>query len=440
MVLVLFGALLTAGCGGSSGGSSYDGNSTTAVNLKGTVSTSSGSSSMRETVRGATSKAAVSLHYFDEAGDLQPLTKDYFFDENNGQINYDLAVYIPNTAMDKHNFVLKTLVSGVGEIMGVLPFDPRAERGQILEFKDKITPDHKNIVELAKMAAKGGVPNINMMDALSVYTPQNMSQMNQTNLEDLFKQMKAKHNEMQTAMQGFGADQAEAAKKLNAYAMELGRDPNYMGFDNRAEFEAAMSAKAKELGLTNDSRAKLDGATNAFFGGDLPIAGGMTQEVFNTIQNGLQNMGSSENPMDENVNYFAEYYTDDETLQELKVKYHEKVISFYALVRTGNPPINDPNENPALIAQEVRDHVFEKIDPMSKLGGETAFNTSPIDLTSRINMNYEHLEDVPADGAKKTEFVEMLVRLAGMSLPTQQGGNNQGGNNQGGGQFPPIVP
>ena len=170
--LFLTAAVFTSGCG-SSGGSSV-GTSSTAVRLSGTVSASDSVSSLKQTLRGNSGKAIVDLYYINDAGTRIALTNgNNSFDVSGNEANYDFSAFIPTEAINKKNFVLRAVI-GNQAIEGIIPFDPNIEKTIQAQ---KITPEHIGLVQLAIKSAQEGIPNINMTDVLSLYTPADIKAM-----------------------------------------------------------------------------------------------------------------------------------------------------------------------------------------------------------------------------------------------------------------------
>lgn len=427
-ILISTAAVFTSGCGssgGSSGGSG--GASSTAVRLSGTVSASDSVSSLKQTLRGNSGKAIVDLYYINDAGKRIALTNgNNSFDVSGNEANYDFSAFIPTEAINKKNFVLRAVI-GNQAIEGIIPFDPNIEKTIQAQ---KITPEHIGLVQLAIKSAQEGIPNINMTDVLSLYTPADIKAMLQngfpgSDMINLVNKLKQKEAQFLAAANALSAEQARKIEALMAYGNTLSRDPRYIGFENRDAFKAAMDAKAEELGLTPEAQMKFDEVSLMFIGSGIPTPPISNPQNFaQFVQSAafsLQELINGEDdPQSVIVNYFTNIYSNDSDIVALKALFISKKQIFYGYLLQGISPNPQSLDNPIRVIEELRRKVFAKVDPgAALLGNPDLMSASPHTTIQAIVANLTSLT-LPVNQAEIPVFHEKLDMLVLMSMPTQQ--------------------
>ena len=427
-ILISTATVFTSGCG-SSGGSS-GGASSTAVRLSGTVSASDSVSSLKQTLRGNSGKAIVDLYYINDAGTRIALTNgNNSFDVSGNEANYDFSAFIPTEAINKKNFVLRAVI-GNQAIEGIIPFDPNIEK---TIQAPKITPEHIGLVQLAIKSAQEGIPNINMTDVLSLYTPADIKAMLLQNgnpgsdMTNLVNKLKQKEAQFLAATNALSAEQARKIEALMAYGNTLSRDPRYIGFENRDAFKAAMDAKAEELGLTPEAQMKFDEVSLMFIGSGIPTPPisnpqNFAQFVQSAAFSVQELINGQDDPQSVIVNYFTNIYSNDSDIVALKALFISKKQIFYGYLLQGISPNPQSLDNPIRVIEELRRKVFAKVDPgAALLGNPDLMSASPHTTIQAIVANLTSLT-LPVNQEEIPVFHERLDMLALMSMPTQQRG------------------
>ncbi|MDD3001262.1 MAG: hypothetical protein PHF29_05870 [Candidatus Riflebacteria bacterium] len=426
--LFLTAAVFSTGCGGSGSDPIGGGSDSASVRLSGKISTSDASTSLREGLRGA-GTALVDLYYIDGAGAPVPLTNGNSFNVTGNEATYDFSAFIPSEAINKKNFVLKAVI-GNQTIEGIIPFDPNIEK---TIQAPKITPEHIGLVQLAIKSAQEGIPNINMTDVLSLYTPADIKAMLLQNgnpgsdMTNLVNKLKQKEAQFLAATNALSAEQARKIEALMAYGNTLSRDPRYIGFENRDAFKAAMDAKAEELGLTPEAQMKFDEVSLMFIGSGIPTPPisnpqNFAQFVQSAAFSVQELINGQDDPQSVIVNYFTNIYSNDSDIVALKALFISKKQIFYGYLLQGISPNPQSLDNPIRVIEELRRKVFAKVDPgAALLGNPDLMSASPQTTIQAIAANLTQLS-LPVTQEEIPVFHERLDMLALMSMPTQQRG------------------
>ena len=420
-ILISTATVFTSGCG-SSGGSSGSASST-AVRLSGTVSASDSVSSLKQTLRGNSGKAIVDLYYINDAGTRIALTNgNNSFDVSGNEANYDFSAFIPTEAINKKNFVL-TAVIGNQAIEGIIPFDPNIEK---TIQAPKITPEHIGLVQLAIKSAQEGIPNINMTDVLSLYTPADIKAMLQngvpgSDMTNLVNKLKQKEEQFLAAANALSAEQARKIEALMAYGNTLSRDPRYIGFENRDAFKAAMDEKAEALGLSTEAQMKFDEVSLMFIGSGIPTPPisnpqNFAQFVQSAALSVQELINGEDDPQSVIVNFFTDIYSNDSDIVALKALFVSKKQIFYGYLLQGISPNPQSPDNPIRVIEELRRKVFAKVDPDEILGDPDSMPSSTT-ILQEIASNRSQLT-LPANDQET--FITKLNMLAKMSMPVNQ--------------------
>lgn len=423
-ILISTAAVFTSGCGssgGSSGGSG--GASSTAVKLSGTVSASDSDSvsSLRQTLRGNSGQAIIDLYYINDAGTKIALTNgNNSFEVSGNETDYEFSVFIPTEAIDKKNFVL-TAVIGNQTIEGIIPFDPNIEK---TIQAPKITPEHIGLVQLAIKSAQEGIPNINMTDVLSLYTPADIKAMLQngvpgSDMTNLVNKLKQKEEQFLAAANALSAEQARKIEALMAYGNTLSRDPRYIGFENRDAFKAAMDEKAEALGLSTEAQMKFDEVSLMFIGSGIPTPPisnpqNFAQFVQSAAFSVQELINGQDDPQSVIVNYFTNIYSNDSDIVALKALFISKKQIFYGYLLQGISPNPQSLDNPIRVIEELRRKVFAKVDPQRILGDPNLMPNSVITTQQEIDSKRNQLT-LPANDQET--FIINLKKLAIMAMP-----------------------
>lgn len=336
------------------------------------------------------------------------------------EANYDFSAFIPTEAINKKNFVLRAVI-GNQAIEGIIPFDPNIEK---TIQAPKITPEHIGLVQLAIKSAQEGIPNINMTDVLSLYTPADIKAMLQngvpgSDMTNLVNKLKQKEAQFLAAANALSAEQARKIEALMAYGNTLSRDPRYIGFENRAAFKAAMDDKAEELGLSTEAQMKFDEVSLTFIGSGIPTPlisnpQDFAQFVEFAAISVKELINGQDDPQSVIVNYFTGIYSNDNAIVALKALFVSKKEIFYGQLLQGTPPDPQSEDNPIRVIEELRRKVFAKVDPDEILGDPNLMPNSVITTQQEIDSKRNQLT-LPANDQET--FIINLKKLAIMAMP-----------------------
>ncbi len=408
--------------------------------IKGSISSTSGASLRAQAVP---TSATLTFSYIDNDGNLVPILTGIVITFTGTTATYEFAVSLPAAALEKRNFVLSALTNTNETIEGVVPFDPKTE---VTITVPAITPDHIGPVALAIAAAKAGVPNIGMGDVLSIYTPADLRSMvdpvtglPKADMTTLLTKLQEREQAIQKALTEF-SEQAAKIQELMAYSFQLARDPAYMGFDNREKFEAAMKAKALELGLPVDVMSAIDTMESQFIGSGLPTPPSEPNLNFDTFSAATEQKRELE-MLGNALSYFAGLLNKSE-LNEIKARFVTAAESIFSQMMAGTAPQDGANTHPFFILDEARKIIFEALGgtndvvnkqilvsaaDMQTLG---QLGTTPdmiiehkkalFELViTRINTNYANLANAPTDATEKAKFIQALAALASIPMAPQ---------------------
>ena len=434
LVMALIGTMCFTGC--SLGGDDDDDNTVVgsggSTTISGSVSTTTGS--IREALRAAApTSATLGFYYLNNAGEQIQIRTGIPVTFAGNSANYSFGVTIPSEALQKRNFLLIAVTDTNVTIEGVVPFNPNSETNVNVP---PIDPDDAGPVALAKAAALAGVPNIDMGNVLSIYTPAEIKAMiNTANMTTLVTRLQEREQAM-TQLKTEFADQAAKIQQLMDYSFQLARNPDYIGFANREKFEEAMKAKAIELGLPVDAMSAIDTMEGAFIGSGLPPKTGVDFDDLSQAteqKRELETLGNA-------LTYFAGLLNKSE-LNEIKARFITATEAFFAQIMAGNPPQPGANNHPFFILDEARVIIFTTL-------GNVVTNSiliKPADLqslvqlgekptpeqiiehqkalfalvTNRITANYATLTGAPTDAAEKAKFIQHLAALTSIVMAPQ---------------------
>ncbi|PKL49939.1 MAG: hypothetical protein CVV42_04575 [Candidatus Riflebacteria bacterium HGW-Riflebacteria-2] len=433
--LALIATMCFTGC--ALGGDDDDDNNVVdtggSTTISGSVTTDS-SSSLREGLRAVSANSAtLGFYYLNNAGEQVAIRTGIPVTFIGTSANYSFGVTIPTEALQKRNFLLIAVTDTNETIEGVVPFNPSTETTVTVP---PIDPNHAGPVALAKAAAAAGVPNIDMGNALSIYTPAEIKAMiNTANMTTLLTRLQ----EREQAMTQLKTDFAEHAAKIQLlmdYSFQLARNPDYMGFANREKFEEAMQAKAVELGLPVDAMSAIDTMEGEFIGSGLPPKTGVDFDKLSQATEQKRELEMLGNAM----TYFAGLLNKSE-LNEIKAKFVTAADTFFTQTMAGTPI--QPAANPFFILDEARKLIFEALggdndvvnasilvkeaDMQGIAIGEMPTPEQIIEhkkalfalVTTRITAQYANLVGAPTDATEKAKFIQALAALASIPMAPQ---------------------
>ncbi|MBU1106102.1 MAG: hypothetical protein KKB51_05480, partial [Candidatus Riflebacteria bacterium] len=430
--LALIATMALTGCfGSSSDGDNYVPVSGTTI--KGSISTVA--TSMRADLKAvvAPTSAVISFNYIDANGNPVPLVSGINVTFNGTTATYEFSVNIPLAALQYRNFLLIATPNVGDPIEGIIPFDPT---GETAVTAPPINPNDAGPVAFVKLMAKAGTPNVGMGDVLSIYTPADIKAMiNTANMTTLVARFKEREQAMEQMRTEFSA-QATNIQKLMNYSAQLARDPEYMGFDNREKFEAAMKAKAAELGLPYDAMAAIDAMESQFIGSGLPTPASQPALNFDNLSNASEQKRELES-LNLALQYFAGVLNNGD-LNTIRSRFMTAADAFFAQIMTGNPPQPGTTNHPFFILDEAREIIFTQLGTVVKgvilvkpadmqTLGQLGATATPEQIIAnkkalfalvigRINAEYANLTGAPTAAAEKEKFIQALAALTSIVM------------------------
>jgi hypothetical protein len=392
--------------------------------------------SLRQDLRAVSAKSAtLGFYYLNNAGEEVAIRTGIPVTFVGNSANYSFGVTIPTEALQKRNFLLIAVTDTNDTIEGVVPFDPSSETTVTVP---PIDPNHAGPVALAKAAAAAGVPNIDMGNALSIYTPAEIKAMiNTANMTTLVTKLQEREQAMIQLKTEFAEYEAKI-QLLMDYSFQLARNPDYMGFANREKFEEAMHAKAVELGLPVDAMSAIDTMEGEFVGLGLPPKPGVDFDKLSQATEQKRELEMLGNAM----TYFAGLLNKSE-LNEIKGTFETAAGTFFTQTMAGTQI--QPAAHPFFILDQARKIIFEALggdndvvnlqilvkeaDMQGIAIGEMPTPEQIIEhkkalfelVIGRINAQYANLVGAPTDVTEKAKFIQALAALASIPMAPQGG-------------------